>query len=130
MTKICFQCHTENSSRAKHCTGCGSDLSHNPEAANGAAGTRRMTVVEEDARSGSRKQTVLEQPWQPEAAPDLPAGREIGNWVIDRCLGKGGMGAVYLAHNRTLGNVAAIKALSPALTGDAGFKSKLQREAS
>lgn len=38
-------------------------------------------------------------------------GQRVGDYVLDRLLGEGGMGAVYLAHHVELGQQVAIKAL-------------------
>jgi serine/threonine-protein kinase len=39
-------------------------------------------------------------------------GKEIGDYTIRRCIGEGGMGAVYEAVHRTPGKRAAVKVLS------------------
>jgi len=52
------------------------------------------------------------------AAPRMPSGREVvgsgtmlGNYVLGRCLGEGGMGTVYAACHRFLNRPAAVKVL-------------------
>lgn len=68
-------------------------------------------------------------------------GKKLGNWVIDKELGRGGMGRVYLAHEdiaeadtnpgqelNTPPRQAAIKILAPDLAQEAGFLRRFQRE--
>ncbi|TNE85659.1 MAG: serine/threonine protein kinase [Deltaproteobacteria bacterium] len=50
----------------------------------------------------------------------LSEGDRIGDWIVDKTLGEGGMGAVYLAHNVLSTRVrAAVKVLKPHSLGDA-----------
>src|SRR5262249_39865296 len=59
-------------------------------------------------------------------------GARLGNWVIDRELGSGGMGCVYLAHGEPPrepgGRGAAVKVLAAELAQDPGFQQRFQRE--
>jgi serine/threonine-protein kinase len=60
-------------------------------------------------------------------------GTRLGNWIIEKELGRGGMGAVYLGRRAPdlpaeVPADAAIKVLSPALANDAGFLHRFQRE--
>ena len=60
-------------------------------------------------------------------------GARLGNWVIDRELGQGGMGEVYLAHEAAPDGAApprpaAVKVLAVGLAQDAGFVARFQRE--
>ena len=68
-------------------------------------------------------------------------GKKLGNWVIDRELGRGGMGRVYLAHEdiaeaptspgqtpNSPPRQAAIKILAPDLAQETGFLKRFQRE--
>ena len=44
----------------------------------------------------------------------LDAGEKIGNWVVERLLGEGGMGAVYFCHHVLIpADHAAVKVLKP-----------------
>jgi serine/threonine-protein kinase len=58
-------------------------------------------------------------------------GTQLGPWIIDKELGRGGMGAVYHAHAAAAGDgplVAAIKVLAGELAVDPGFLARFQRE--
>jgi hypothetical protein len=65
-------------------------------------------------------------------------GARLGGWVIDREIGQGGMGTVYLAHEAPAEctipvagaepRQAAVKVLAPGLATDPGFVARFQRE--
>ncbi|HMD34019.1 MAG TPA: serine/threonine-protein kinase, partial [Vicinamibacterales bacterium] len=59
----------------------------------------------------------------------LQPGSAIGPYRIVRELGRGGMGRVYLASDSRLGRSVALKAIAPALAGDASQRERLRREA-
>jgi serine/threonine protein kinase len=56
-------------------------------------------------------------------------GAVVGHYRIDRELGRGAMGRVYLATDTRLGRAVALKALAPHLTGDPSHRERLRREA-
>jgi predicted Ser/Thr protein kinase len=68
----------------------------------------------------------LSTPAQP-AQSALPT--QLGHYRIDRVLGEGGMGIVYLAEDVRLHRVVALKLLSPALAGDERQRERLKQEA-
>jgi predicted Ser/Thr protein kinase len=53
---------------------------------------------------------------------------ELGPYRIDRELGSGGMGTVYLAVHRDTGRPVALKVLPPSLAREPGFVARFQRE--
>jgi serine/threonine-protein kinase len=53
----------------------------------------------------------------------------IGQYVIRSRLGKGGMGTVYLADQKSVGRRAVIKVLHPNLSGDPNIQSRFETEA-
>lgn len=59
----------------------------------------------------------------------LTAGSMVAGYRIERILGVGGMGAVYLAANPTLPRFDALKVLSPELSRDRDFRARFTREA-
>ena len=84
---------------------------------------------------GARKDNEnhsAEDPCGPTAdlpGPRLEAGSEIGHFRIEREIGRGGAGVVYLAHDTKLGRRVAIKSLPLELMRDAQMRSRLKREA-
>lgn len=63
------------------------------------------------------------------APPGLASGRQLGHFRIERPLGAGGMGEVYLATDLALDRPVAIKVLPDALAGDTVRRERLVREA-
>ncbi len=59
----------------------------------------------------------------------LTAGTVIGGYRIERVLGSGGMGSVYLAAHPTLPRYDALKVLSAELSRDPDFRQRFTREA-
>jgi len=56
-------------------------------------------------------------------------GDKVGKYRLERLIGKGAMGAVYLATDTLLGRQVALKAIIPTYAGDPHFKARFLREA-
>jgi serine/threonine-protein kinase len=65
----------------------------------------------------------------PPPEKDPLIGRDVGHCRIQRKLGQGGMGAVYLAHHTGLNKSVAIKVLPPGSAGNPDFIARFLREA-
>jgi eukaryotic-like serine/threonine-protein kinase len=59
----------------------------------------------------------------------LSAGEMVAGYRIERSLGAGGMGAVYLAQDPHLPRLDALKVLSADLSRDPDFRARFVREA-
>jgi serine/threonine protein kinase len=93
-----------------------------------------LTLVRALINAGGRNEHFLEHPTHlsdpaSQRPSYLPSGHMIGQYRIERILGEGGMGVVYLAHDAGLNRFVAIKALLPAYTHDPSRRERLQREA-
>ncbi len=73
-------------------------------------------------------------PYPKEDTPPLPGdllapGEAVGGYVIERLIGRGGMGAVYLSTQQSLGRKVALKVLADRFAKDPAFVERFNREA-
>ncbi|HEV2980102.1 MAG TPA: serine/threonine-protein kinase [Solirubrobacteraceae bacterium] len=62
-------------------------------------------------------------------ADDLVIGGQLGNYLIESVIGRGGMSVVYRARHSRLGTSVALKVLAPELSSDDTFRERFLREA-
>jgi eukaryotic-like serine/threonine-protein kinase len=114
MTIRCPQCELENPDTASLCARCATPL------AGETLVQTRVVPPESQATltAGGRA-----------AGDALPDGSDLGpRYQIIRLLGRGGMGAVYLARDRELGREVAIKVIATQLIDDIGSIDRFKRE--
>ncbi len=98
----CHRCHTPVPENSRFCSACGADVS----GGGGATSTSSIDVMQQ------RLQRAVE-----------------GKYRLERLVGKGGMGAVFLAHDLTLEREVAIKVLPPDVAQDEQVVRRFQQEA-
>ena len=65
----------------------------------------------------------------PYCGTEFPLTKQFGNFILERQLGAGGMGAVYLGRDAALDRQVAVKVLRPELVSDQKFMATFLREA-
>jgi serine/threonine-protein kinase len=66
---------------------------------------------------------------EPEERVELVSGTDVGGYIIDGELGRGGMGVVYSARHPVIGKRAAIKVLKPSLSNNPATIERFIQEA-
>jgi hypothetical protein len=87
--------------------------------------TELVSAAERAPSTGGLVNAVLSA----QEPPPLSPGTQIRNYTIERLIASGGMGLVYLARDTALNMQVAIKALRPAIAGDADHRRRLKHEA-
>jgi len=102
-TMECVRCHTPLPDNSKFCFSCGYDIT--------GGGSLSATSAQTESLM-ARLQRIVE-----------------GKYKLERLLGKGGMGAVFLAQDLTLEREVAIKVLPPDISLDDHVVKRFQQEA-
>jgi serine/threonine-protein kinase len=85
---------------------------------------------DEDVKGSPHTIKIDHAPPQPTASRSAIApGTQIGEYVVERRVARGGMGAIYAARHPVLGRPAAIKIIHAELTGDRALLERFVREA-
>jgi len=135
---ICGVCEQPNPEGASQCTRCSSLLpaprSRNLEPSHEAAGAAAASA---DRAFEALLDEVAELP-AAKVAPSagmgtdggaLPPGATLGpRYEIVKLLGKGGMGAVYLARDKELSRLVAVKLIAPHLSMESWVVERFKRE--
>ncbi len=83
---------------------------------------KRLFPTDRDAQADS-------DPRDSSDANDGPAGVELGHFVIEGLIGRGGMGAVFRAIDKRLQRIVALKVLTPDLSRETAAVQRFRNEA-
>jgi predicted Ser/Thr protein kinase len=88
-----------------------------------------LSLIEAHERAGDFLESGAVASDRRSSGQVLSDGAEVGSYRIERELGRGGMGIVYVAEDTRLGRRVALKALAPSYTHDPQRRERLRKEA-
>ena len=126
-TRTCPQCGAVNPGTNKFCDGCGINLNQQLHVTRpvgpGAAAPSSGTLGSGTTATASGSTQSSGSPNGPQAGLPLTGGMHLGDggrYLIDRALGKGGMGSIFLAHDTRVNNKpVVIKQMLPNFSTEA-----------
>jgi len=86
-------------------------------------------LVAHDTAGGFLEEPAVVDPADLAAVDELASGTRIGSYEIEREIGRGGMGVVYLARDLRLGRRVALKAVPRLHDSNVALRERLRREA-
>jgi eukaryotic-like serine/threonine-protein kinase len=125
---ICPKCQTPNPEPAENCLRCGFAFDGAPPVEFEQTNASELTSIPTMGSPSSFRQWA-DQSQRGVAAVVLPAGLEIGHrYRVKSLLGMGGMGAVYLVHDKGLDRDVALKLIRSDIAEDADALERFKRE--
>jgi tetratricopeptide (TPR) repeat protein/predicted Ser/Thr protein kinase len=124
---ICELCAGSNPDGALQCMHC-SSLLPPPRPAEGGAASAPPGSADRALESLLRKMAEIPSPATVPAVGMGPGARLGPRYEIVKLLGKGGMGAVYLAHDHELSRRVAVKLIAPHLSMESWVVERFKRE--
>ncbi|TET37049.1 MAG: hypothetical protein E3J72_07085 [Planctomycetota bacterium] len=124
MATTCQRCGKAHDTGARYCTQCGYDMSTGLTLQTPVPSAPTPTPSE--TPSGPSVPTVTMAP--PPQAKDPLIGEEVGGCIIEKKIGQGGMGSVYLGVQSSLDRPVAIKILPSDLAQNSAYITRFLRE--